>query len=61
MIRKGVAYSLRLIAPGVWTWQFQIDDIITTGRTQTNLMGMAAHRANASIDRELRKPRDLLP
>jgi len=55
MIRKGVVYTLLLIEPGLWKWQFQIGATITTGKTHTNLMGMAAHSASARIDRELRK------
>ena len=60
MMRKGVAYTLLLIEPGVWRWQFQIGDIVTTGNAHTKLIGMAAHRVSARIDRELRQPRDLL-
>jgi hypothetical protein len=59
MNRKGVEFTLLLIEPGVWKWRFQIGKIVTTGTTQTNLKGMAAHRAADRIDRELREPRSL--
>jgi hypothetical protein len=59
MKRKGVEFSLMQLGPGLWKWQFQIANIITTGKTHSNLRGMAAHRAQQRIDRELRKPRDL--
>ena len=32
---------------------------VKTGNTQARLMGIAAHRVQKKIDRELRKPRDL--
>jgi hypothetical protein len=57
MNRKGVEYTLLLIEPGLWKWRFQIGDAVLTGKTKTNLMGMAAHRVHQRIDRELRKPR----
>ena len=43
----------------MWKWQFQIGKTVTTGKTQSNLMGMAARRVQQRIDRELGKPRDL--
>jgi hypothetical protein len=60
MIRKGVEFTLVLIEPGLWQWRFQIDEAISTGKTQTSLMGMAARRVERRIDRALNKPR-LLP
>jgi hypothetical protein len=59
MNRRGVEFSLMEAEPGVWKWQFQIGEIVTTGKTQSNLKGMAAHRVHERIDRELKKPRDL--
>jgi hypothetical protein len=59
MNRRGVEFSLMEAEPGVWKWQFQIGEIVTTGKTQSNLEGMAAHRVHERIDRELKKPRDL--
>ena len=61
MNRKGVEFTLLLIAPGVWRWRFQIDETVSTGKTQTNLVGMAAHSVHARIDREMKKPRSLAP
>jgi hypothetical protein len=59
MNRKGVEFSLLQIEPDLWKWQFQIGNTVTTGQTRSRLMGMAAHRVQDRIDRELRKPRDL--
>jgi glycerate-2-kinase len=59
MNRKGVEFSLLLIEPGWWKWRFQIGETVSTGKTQTNLMGIAAHRVQQWIDHELKKPRDL--
>ena len=59
MNRKGVEFNLVQVERGVWAWRFQIGETVTTGKTHTNLMGMAAHRVQQRIDRELRKPRDL--
>jgi hypothetical protein len=56
MNRKGVEFALLLIKPGLWKWQFQIAETVTT---ETNLKGKAAHRASDRIDRELREPRSL--
>jgi hypothetical protein len=43
----------------MWKWQFQIGKTVTTGKTQSNLMGMAARRAQHRIDDELNKARKL--
>ena len=59
MNRKGVDFSLIQAQPGVWNWQFQIGKAVTTGKTKSNLRGMAAHTVQQRIDRELGKPRDL--
>jgi len=59
MNRKGIEFTLMLIEPGLWRWRFQIGETVSTGKTQTSLMGMAAHRVHARIDRELKKPRSL--
>ena len=53
MNRKGIEFSLLLIEPGLWQWRFQIGETVSTGKTKTNLMGMAAHRVNQRIDRVL--------
>jgi hypothetical protein len=60
MNRRGVEFTLTQVHPGLWKWQFQIGKTVTTGKTQSNLMGMAARRVQQRIDRELNKPRDLL-
>jgi CheY-like chemotaxis protein len=54
MIRKGVEFSLQLIEPGLWKWQFQIGLAVTSGSTHTNLKGLAIRRAESRIDRALR-------
>jgi hypothetical protein len=59
MNRRGVEFTVVQVEPGVWRWCFQIGEAATTGKTQTSLMGMAAHRVQQRIDRELRKQRDL--
>ena len=59
MNRRGVEFTLTQVEPGLWKWQFQIGETVTTGRTHSNLMGMAAHRVQQRIDRELNKPRKL--
>jgi len=61
MNRKGVEFTLLLIGPGLWKWSFQIGETISTGKTHTSLLGMAAHRVHRRIDRELSKPRSLAP
>jgi hypothetical protein len=59
MNRKGVDFRLVQAEPGMWNWQFQIGKAVTTGKTRSNLRGMAAHKVQQRIDRELGKPRDL--
>jgi hypothetical protein len=59
MNRRGVEFTLIQVQPGLWKWKFQIGEIITTGGTQSSLMGIAARRAQQQIDRELGKSRDL--
>jgi hypothetical protein len=44
-----------LVEPGLRKWRFQIAETVTTGKTQTNLMAMAARRAEVRIDGALRK------
>ena len=57
MNRKGVEFSLTQVEPGLWKWQFQIGNTVTTGKTHSNLMGLATHRVQQRIDRELNKQR----
>jgi hypothetical protein len=59
MNRKGVEFSLIQVEPGLWKWQFQIGDTVRTGKTHSNLMGLAARRVQLRIDRALNKPREL--
>ena len=54
MNRKGVEFTLMQIEPGLWKWQFEIGGVITTGRTRTSLMGLAARKVQLRIDRELK-------
>ena len=55
MIRNGVEYMLLLIEPGLWRWRFQIGELATTGKTKTNLRGLAVRRVETQIDRALHK------
>jgi hypothetical protein len=59
MNRRGVEFTVTQAEPGLWKWQFQIGKTVTAGKTQSNLMGMAARRVQQRIDRELRKAREL--
>jgi hypothetical protein len=53
-MRNGVEFTLLLIEPGLWRWRFQIGETATTGKTKTNLRGLATRRVQAQIDRALR-------
>jgi hypothetical protein len=55
MNRRGVEFTLHQVGPGLWKWQFQIGKTVTTGKTHSNLIGMAAHMAQKRIDLELSK------
>ena len=59
MNRRGVDYSIVLVEPGLWKWQFQIGKTVTVGRTRSSLFGLAARKVQQRIDRELVKTRDL--
>jgi len=59
MNRKGVEFTLKQVDENEWNWRFQIGETVKTGNTQTRLMGMAAHRVQQKIDRELKEARDL--
>jgi hypothetical protein len=59
MNRRGVEFTLDQVGPDLWKWQFQIGKTVTTGKTHSNLIGMAAHRVQKRIDLELRKSHDL--
>jgi hypothetical protein len=57
MNRKGVEFTIVQAEPGLWKWQFQIGETVRTGKTRSNLLGMAAHCAKKRIDRELKETR----
>jgi hypothetical protein len=58
MNHKGVEYTLtRSETPGVWKWQFQIGDLVRSGRTEARLLLLAMRRVQLKIDRELKQPR----
>jgi hypothetical protein len=59
MNRRSVEFTLTQVHRGLWKWQFQIGKTVKTGKTHSNLMGMAARRVQLRIDRELNKPRDI--
>jgi len=59
MNRKGVEFTLMQVDEDRWKWRFQIGETVKTGNTQTHLMGMAAHRVQQKIDRELREAEHL--
>ena len=59
MNRKGVEFTVRQVDEDRWNWRFQIGETVRTGNTQTHLMGMAVHRVQQKIDRELKEARDL--
>src|SRR4051812_35916147 len=44
MIYKDVEYTLTLVSPGVWRWQFQIGDRVVSGRTEAKLNLLAVRR-----------------
>jgi hypothetical protein len=58
MNRRGVEFTVVQVEPGLWRWQFQIGETVTTGKTKTNLEGLAARRVQERLDRELRKLRN---
>jgi len=58
MNHKGVEFSLtRSEAPGIWTWQFRIGDLVRSGRTEARLLLLAVRRVHLRIDRELKHAR----
>jgi hypothetical protein len=59
MNRKGVEFTVSQLDEDRWNWRFQIGETVRTGITQTRLIGMAAHRVQQKIDRELIAARDL--
>jgi hypothetical protein len=59
MNRKGVEFTVCQVDEDRWNWRYQVGETVRTGNTQTRLMGMAAHRVQQKIDRELSETRDL--
>jgi hypothetical protein len=60
MNRRGIEFTLVQVEPGLWRWQFWIGEHLTTGKTKTNLKGMAVRRVQQQIDLGLKTfPRDL--
>jgi hypothetical protein len=59
MNRRGVDFTLVQAEPDLWKWRFKIGKTVTTGKTQTTLKGLAAHRVRQRIDRALNRPREL--
>jgi hypothetical protein len=55
MMHKGVEYTVTPAATGVWKWQFQIGDMIKTGKTEAKLQLLAIRRVQLRIDHELKK------
>jgi hypothetical protein len=56
MTYKGVDFSVSVTAvPDVWKWQFQIGQLMKSGRTEAKLQLLAVRRVQSQIDRELRK------
>ena len=55
MVYKGVEYTVTAVAPGVWKWQFRIDDRVIAGKTEAKLYLLAVRRVKLRIDRERKK------
>ena len=55
MVYKGVEYTVTAVAPGIWKWQFRIDERIVTGKTEAKLYLLAVRRVQLRIDRERKK------
>ena len=58
MNRRGVEFTLVQVEPDLWIWRFQIGESETTGKAHAKVMGLAAHRVQQRIDRELKKAGD---
>jgi hypothetical protein len=60
MNHRGIEYTVTMTTvPGVWKWQFRIDDKVKTGKTETRIDLLAIRRVQLRIDRELKKVQDL--
>jgi hypothetical protein len=56
---QGIEFSFAETQPGLWQWQFQIGETVKNGKTETNLQGIAAHRVQRRIDREIKQAQEL--
>jgi len=60
MNHRGIEYTVTMTTvPGIWKWQFRIDDKVKTGKTETRIDLLAIRRVQLRIDRELKKVQDL--
>ena len=52
MMHKGVDYTVVATAtPGIWKWQFRIDNEVRSGKTETKLELLAMRRTQLHINR----------
>jgi hypothetical protein len=51
---KGVEYTLRMFAPGIWDYRFQIGRAIKHGKTRAKSEPSAISRVHKRIARELK-------
>jgi len=54
MDHKGIEFTVASTTPGVWDWQFRIDDEVKSGKTETRINFLAIRRVQLRIDRALR-------
>jgi hypothetical protein len=56
MNHKGIDFTVSpTAAPGVWKWQFQIGQIVRTGKTEARLNLLARRRVQLRIDKALKE------
>jgi hypothetical protein len=55
VLHKGVEYTVvPTEEPDLWTWRFQIGDIVKTGKVNAKLKELAIRRVQLRIDRALK-------
>jgi hypothetical protein len=54
MTYKGIDYTLKMVAPGIWKYRFFIGRGIKIGTTKTGQESVAIQRTQKRIDRELK-------
>ena len=55
VLHKGVEYTVvPTKEPDLWTWRFQIGDIVKTGKVHAKLKELTIRRVQMRIDRALR-------